>query len=64
MKNNAVQSKNISPGVYCSSRSFEHIFPAILKAVHSDKSNGNKKLTFQSTTTGQCTLLSFSVHYP
>ena len=45
MKNNAVQSKNISPGVYCSSRSFEHISPAILKAVHSDKSNGNKKLT-------------------
>ena len=45
MKSNAVKSKNISPGVYCSSRSFEHIFPAILKTVHSDKSNGNKKLT-------------------
>ena len=45
MKNNAIQSKNISPGVYCSSQSFEHIFPAILKAFQSDKSNGNKKLT-------------------
>ena len=45
MKSNAVQSKNTISGVFCSSRSFEHIFPAILKTVHSDKSNGNKQLT-------------------
>ena len=42
MKNNAVQNKNTISGVYCSSRSFEHIFPAILKTVHSEKSNSNK----------------------
>ena len=42
MKNNAVQSKNRISRVYCLSRSFENIFPAILKTVHSDKSNGNK----------------------
>ena len=45
MKSNAGQSKNTISGVFCSSRSFEHIFPAILKTVHSDKSNVNKKLT-------------------
>ena len=45
MKSNAVQNKNTISGVFCSSRSFEHIFPAILKTVHSDKSNVNKKLT-------------------
>ena len=60
MKNNAVQNKNTISRVYCLSRSFEHIFPAILKTVHSDKSSGKKP----STTTGQCTLPSFSVHYP
>ena len=42
MKNNAAQNKNTISGVYCSSRSFEHIFPAILKTVHSDKSNSNR----------------------
>ena len=42
MKNNAVQNKNTTSGVYCSSRSFEQMFPAILKTVHSDKSNSNK----------------------
>ena len=41
MKNNAVQNKNTISSVYCSSRSFEHIFPAILKTVHSDKSYTN-----------------------
>ena len=41
MKNNAVQNKNTISRVYCLSRSFEHIFPAILKTVHSDKSNVN-----------------------
>ena len=30
------------PGVYCSSSSFEYIFPTILKTVHSDKSNSNR----------------------
>ena len=45
MKTNAVQNKNTIPGVYCSSRSFEHIFSAILKTVYSDKSNSNKALT-------------------
>ena len=45
MKSNAVQNKNTISGVYCSSRSFEYIFPTILKAVHSDKSNSNKQLT-------------------
>ena len=28
--------------VYCLSRFLEHIFAAILKAVHADKSNSNK----------------------
>ena len=42
MRNNAVQNKNTTSGVYYSSRSFEHIFPAILKTVRSDKSNSNK----------------------
>ena len=42
MKNNAVQNKNTISGAYFSSRSFEHIFPAILETGHSDKSNGNK----------------------
>ena len=42
MKNNAVQNKNTISRVCCLSRSFEHIFPAILKALHSDKSKGNK----------------------
>ena len=42
VKNNAVQNKNTISRVYCLSRSFEHIFPAILKTVHSGKSNGNK----------------------
>ena len=45
MKTNAVQNKNTIPGVYCSSRSFEHIFPAILKTVYSEKRNSNKELT-------------------
>ena len=45
MKNNAVQNKNTISRVYCLSRSFEHIFPAILKTVHLDKSNDKKKLT-------------------
>ena len=39
------KKKNTISGVYCSSRSFEHIFPAILKTVHSDKNNVKKKLT-------------------
>ena len=43
MNNNAVQNKNTISGVHCSSMSFEHIFPAILKTVHSDKSNSNRK---------------------
>ena len=43
MNNNAVQNKNTISGVYCSSMSFENIFPAILKTVHSDKSNSNRK---------------------
>ena len=34
MKNNAVQNKNAISGVYCSSRSFEHIFSLILKTFH------------------------------
>ena len=42
MKNTAVKNKNRISRVYCLSRSFEHIFSAILKTVHSDKSNGNK----------------------
>ena len=62
MKNNAVQNKNTILRVYCLSSAFELIFPAILKTVYSDKSNGNKLL--QSTTTGQGTLPSLSVHYP
>ena len=41
MKNNAVQNESTISGVYCSSRSFEHIFPTILKTVHSDKSNSS-----------------------
>ena len=45
MKNNPVQNKNTISGVYCLSRSFEHIFPAILKTVYSHKSNSNKQLT-------------------
>ena len=45
MKYNAVQKKSTISGVYCSSRSFEHMFRAILKTVHSDKSNSNKQLT-------------------
>ena len=57
LKNNAVQNKN--------TRSFEHTFPAILKTVHSDKRNSNRNSwLFQSTTTGQCTLLSLPVDYP
>ena len=42
MKSNAAQNKNLILGVYCSSKSFEQIFPAILKTVYSDKSNSNK----------------------
>ena len=42
MKNNAAQNKNTISGVYCSSRYFEHIFPTILTAVHSEKSNSNQ----------------------
>ena len=42
MRNNEVQNKNTMPGVYYSSRSFEHIFPAILKTVHSDQSSSNR----------------------
>ena len=45
MKNNAVQNKNTMSRVYCLSRSFEHIFPTILKTVHPDKSSSNKQLT-------------------
>ena len=42
MKNNAVQNKNTISGVYCSSRSFEHMFTTILKTVYSAKNNSNK----------------------
>ena len=42
MKKDAVQNKNTISGVYCSSRSLEHIFPDILKTVHSDKSSTNR----------------------
>ena len=42
MKNNTVQNKNTTLGVYYSSRSFERIFPAIMKTVHSAKSNSNR----------------------
>ena len=45
MSNNAVQNKNTISGVQYSSRSFEHRFLAILKTVHSHKSNSNKWLT-------------------
>ena len=41
MMNNAAQNKNTISAVYCSLTSFEHIFTAILKTVHSDKSNSN-----------------------
>ena len=41
MKNNAVQNKNTISRGYCLPRSFEQIFPAILKTV-SDKSDSNK----------------------
>ena len=42
IQNNVVQNKNTISGVYCSSRSFEYIFPAILKTVHSEKSKKKK----------------------
>ena len=45
MKNNSIQNKHILSSVYYLPKFFEHIFPAILKTVHSDKSNGNKELT-------------------
>ena len=45
MKSNAVKNKDTISGVYCSSRSFGHVFSAILKTVHSDKGNCNKWLT-------------------
>ena len=42
MKNNTVQNNNRTLAVYYSSRSFVHIFPAIMKTVHSTKSNSNR----------------------